>query len=302
MFWKNDVTYSKILDFNDFALFSNNYNTYLRYFKENPVINGIISLISNSFSDSILDVSTIIFQLLITGNCFVLKNKLFSDGTSSNRASLDEASLDGTSLDGTSLGYEIIPLDNIKILSNKRGDIVGYKLLDSQETFDKKDVIHLKLNNFQLIGISPLQPLQLMIETHNKLVKFLYQFIENNGRPAGIISYKGNISASQKQRMQYEFNSVGNQGGLKVMDGEFYWQQIGLSVNDMKILEIKENLEIAMCNSFGVPPILFGIRDPKFQNFESAMTYFEKYTLKNYRNILIKNLGKNCFSGVQNEN
>lgn len=284
---KNKEKNMTLFDIPNNPNFSNSYEIFIEYFYKNPVVNSVINLIVNTVNTKNIilnekidqyniinflnnNIQPILLDLLITGNCFIIK----------------ESNL-----------LHILRNKHISIATDDQQiNVISYKDLINQKKIPKENVLHLKLNNpkHRILGVTPLMSLQLTIETHNSISNYMYKFIENGGRPSGIISYKDIISPSQKEGIRRELLSmhskIGKEGSIGVLEGEFSWQQIGSSPKDINIIEIKQDLEKTICHSLGIPPILLGIIDAKFNNYNEAIKYFHENTINFYTNLVISNI------------
>jgi phage portal protein BeeE len=88
-----------------------------------------------------------------------------------------------------------------------------------------------------------------------------------------------------------------------VISGTPNWIKIGLSPEEIGILDIKKDTEITICNGLGIPPSLVGIIDPKFSNYESINENFYKNIIPPFVKSIIEKINRkfNCKLEVLHE-
>tara|TARA_R100000458_G_scaffold57206_1_gene63046 strand:- start:2526 stop:3857 length:1332 start_codon:yes stop_codon:yes gene_type:complete len=146
-------------------------------------------------------------------------------------------------------------------------------------------VKHIKLWNplDDNYGLSPLMAGAYNIDQHNMAGLHNVSLLKNGCTPSGMLKFEptdetgASASLTDEQRtrlledLEFRFQGSNNSGRPMLLEGNFSYQQLGLSPKDMDYLELL-NLsarEIALC--FGVPAQLIGIPEANtYSNMETA--------------------------------
>ena len=147
------------------------------------------------------------------------------------------------------------------------------------------EVKHFKLWNplDDYLGLSPLAAASMDVDQHNMIAKHNIALLANGARPSGAIVFKPADDAGMRrmltdgQREQLStdlnnrFQGVNNAGKPMLLEGDFNWQEMGMSPKDMDFMS-QANMtakDIALC--FGVPSQLIGIPDAQtYANVQEA--------------------------------
>ena len=125
-------------------------------------------------------------------------------------------------------------------------------------------------------------------------MKYLLQFFENGGRPSGMICFEDLFNSIQKSNMKNEitkmYKNIGNESNLSILPGKFSWQQVGITPNEINLREILESLSENICISFGIPPVVIGLRDFKFSNFSEVKSFFYTTTILYYSKYIVEKI------------
>lgn len=150
--------------------------------------------------------------------------------------------------------------------------VLGYMLQDgSKRGFTADEVMHSKYWNpnydvigSHLYGFSPLQAAWLTVQQDNDAKQAAIEILQNRG-PRGVLAMESladqpdQVAAEQSGRLKQRWEETRREyrGGIVPIGGKAEWISVGLSINDMKILEIGDYTRETLCNVYGVSSILF---------------------------------------------
>ena len=196
---------------------------------------------------------------------------------------------------------EIHPLrpDRMSIIPGNNGLVNAYEYrvngknriyaVDSQT--GKSPILHIKLfhplNDWY--GLSPLEAAASSVDQHNAVSAHNLALLQNGGRPSGALIIKPNnhgitLSDGQREQLRSDIQQIyegyKNAGRIMVMEGDFAWQDMGLSPKDLDFIAGKSVSSREICQAFGVPPILAGIPgDATFANYREARLHLWEDTI-----------------------
>ena len=170
----------------------------------------------------------------------------------------------------------------------------------NQET-GESPVKHFKLFHpkSDYLGLSPLVAAASNIDSHNLTNRHNVSLLQNGARPSGAVIFKpkdetgATVQLSDTQRaqiladMETRFSGSGNAGRPMLLEGDFNFQQMGMSPKDMdfSVLKKMSAIDIALC--FGVPAQLVGIPDAQTYNNmpEARLALYEETIIPILRRI-----------------
>ena len=170
----------------------------------------------------------------------------------------------------------------------------------NQET-GESPVKHFKLFHpkSDYLGLSPLVAAASNIDSHNLTNRHNVSLLQNGARPSGAVVFKpkdetgSTVQLSDTQRaqiladMESRFSGTGNAGRPMLLEGDFAFQQMGMSPKDMdfSVLKKMSAIDIALC--FGVPAQLVGIPDAQTYNNmpEARLALYEETIIPILRRI-----------------
>jgi len=149
------------------------------------------------------------------------------------------------------------------------------------------------------LGMSPLVAAASNIDSHNLTNRHNVSLLQNGARPSGAIVFKPkdetgtSVQLSDTQRsqiikdMEDRFAGTNNAGRPMLLEGDFNFQQMGMSPKDMDFSVLKKMaaIDIALC--FGVPAQLVGIPDAQTYNNmpEARLALYEETIIPILRRI-----------------
>jgi len=147
----------------------------------------------------------------------------------------------------------------------------------------KCDVRHLKLFNplNDWYGMSPIEAGAYAIDQSNESMNWLQALLQNSARPSGALTVKdGGILSDEnfnrlKAQIEEQYSGSNNAGRPMLLEGGLDWKQMGLSPDDMAIIDSKYASSRDVALAFGVPPQLLGIPgDNTYANYAEARLAF----------------------------
>ena len=196
---------------------------------------------------------------------------------------------------------ELHPLrpDRVKIVPGKGGIIAGYDYTVNGQTQRLKAhhkngedrILHLKLfhplNDWY--GMSPIEAAACSIDQHNTVASHNLALLQNGGRPSGALVVgqgRDDIPMTEEQRHDLKsslrnlYEGSKNAGRVLVLEGDFKWQEMGLSPRDLDFVEGKKMSAREISQAYGVPPMLVGVPgDATFANYREARYHLWEDTI-----------------------
>ena len=221
---------------------------------------------------------SLISYLLISGNSYMIKDKENTAPTELYLLRPDRIEIkSGKSMIPEAYCYKI---DNKIVTEYPVDNVTGQSQLK-----------HIKLWNplDDFYGLSPIVAGAYNIDQHNLAGLHNVGLLKNGCTPSAILKFKPTDEAGSSttltddqramilQDLDTKFTSSSNAGRPLLLEGEFEYQQMGLSNKDMDFLELMNMSarEIALC--FGVPAQLVGIADQTYANVaEARLSLYEE--------------------------
>lgn len=225
-------------------------------------------------------IETVISHLLLAGNAYI------------------EAITVGTN----AIPLELHPLrpDRLKIIpaTNPKAISYAYQVNHQERVISNKHpnfpaVLHLKhfhpLHDWY--GLSPIEAAAQAIDQHNAVSAHNLALLQNGGRPSGALLIKNintpnSWSLTEEQRVALReqihqaYEGSTNAGRILVLEGDFEWQEMGLSPKDLDFGEGKNTSAREIAQAYGVPPMLVGVPgDATFANYREARLHLWEDTI-----------------------
>jgi HK97 family phage portal protein len=170
--------------------------------------------------------------------------------------------------------------------------IVGtHKKLYGVDSNGKSAILHIKQFHplHDWYGLSPIEAAACSIDQHNAVSNHNLALLQNGGRPSGAFIIKPSnhstpLSEQQRNQLREDIQNLyeghKNAGRILMMEGDFSWQDMGLSPKDLDFIPGKSVSAREICQAFGVPPILAGIPgDATFANYREARFHLWEDTI-----------------------
>ncbi len=152
-------------------------------------------------------------------------------------------------------------------------------------------LLHLKLFNplNDWYGASPLESAIMAIDQHNEVSQHNLSLLQNGGNPTGaLIVGKNNpddfMDDENRQLLRESLDQLyrgsKNAGRMLILEGDFEWQEMGLSPKDLNFVEGKNISAREIAMAFGVPPMLVGVPgDATYSNYREARLHLWEDTI-----------------------
>ena len=194
--------------------------------------------------------------------------------------------------------YALRP-DRVRVIPGKSGVPEAYdytvngqtRTLAVNQATGSSKILHLKFFNplNDWYGLSPLEAASTAIDQHNMVSSHNLALLQNGGRPSGalIVHPKGNqtpLTDEQRQALRDDLRALyqgdKNAGRLMVLEGDFEWQEMGLSPKDLDFISGKSLSTREIAQAYGVPPMLVGVPgDATFSNYKEARYHLWEDTI-----------------------
>lgn len=209
----------------------------------------------------------IIASLELTGNAYILKDKLNSRGEP----------------------RELFPLLSqlVEIIPGKTPEepIAGYKYRAGAKTayYKASDIIHFKyFNPFDFFyGLSPLAAARKSIENLDKAETYNRAFFDNCGTLSGILYTEGKLDDQARTRLMNAWNSKYRSAAkahqVALLEGGLKWQNTALSQKDMDFISSMQLSRETILAVFHVPPALVGVfeHSPQYTTKEQQRIFWQ---------------------------
>ncbi len=195
--------------------------------------------------------------------------------------------------------YALRP-DRIKVIPSSNGLPLGFeysvdskkKIIPSNPVTGQSNMLHLKLFNplNDWYGMSPIEAAACAIDQHNTVASHNLALLQNGGRPSGALminqgmGHQNALSSDQLDDLRLDLQKVvegqRNAGRVMILEGDFKWQEMGLSPKDLDFIEGKLLSAREIAQAFNVPPMLVGVSgDSTFANYKEARFHLWEDTI-----------------------
>lgn len=152
-------------------------------------------------------------------------------------------------------------------------------------------ILHLKLFNplNDWYGLSPLESAIMAIDQHNEVASHNLALLQNGGSPTGALVIGKNTPderldeenlAHLRESLDQLYRGTKNAGRMLILEGDFEWQEMGLSPKDLNFVEGKNMSAREIAQAFGVPPMLVGVPgDATYSNYREARLHLWEDTI-----------------------
>ncbi len=137
-------------------------------------------------------------------------------------------------------------------------------------------------------GMSPIEAAAHAIDQHNAVAGHNLSLLQNGGRPTGALEvklpYGTQLTEEQRARLRKElqdtYEGARNAGRVMLLEGDFVWKEMGLSLKDLDFIEGKNLSAREIAQVYGVPPMLVGVPgDATFANYKEARYHLWEDTI-----------------------
>lgn len=182
--------------------------------------------------------------------------------------------------DLSGLPRELWPVrpDRMRVVPDAKNRVGGYiyTLGGREVAWDRDHVMHTKLFNplDDWYGMSPIQAAAYAIDHDNESSAYDIGLLRNMAVPSGALVSQGELSDKSFTRlekmMEEDHQGADNAGKPLVLDGGLDWKAMGLSPQDLAIIESQKWNATRICSAFGVPIEVVGLGDTTYANKREA--------------------------------
>lgn len=186
-----------------------------------------------------------------------------------------------------SLRYIPSPLVSIVYVDTHQGQLKMYQVTGFNNLVEPYDMIHvLNFSYDGVVGVSTLTHARETIRLSHNANEYASGFFENGGSVSGILTVadarlKPGQSDAIRQTWKQQFDpTLGNAGGVAVLDGNMKYQPISINPADAQMLESREFQVVDICRFFGVSPVkAFDLNKASYSTVEATQLAFLTDTL-----------------------
>jgi HK97 family phage portal protein len=204
------------------------------------------------------------------------------------------AYIERTMAGGTPRELFIQRSDRMNVLASETGMPRGYEYRignhiirwDADPKTGESDIRHLKAFNpvDDWYGLSPVQAGAYGVDQHNEAMAWMQGLLQNSAAPSGVIQAEGDLGDDQYNRLKSEidekYTGGRNAGRPLLLEGGMSWTPMGMSPQQMQIIEAKHSAARDVSLAFGVPPLLLNIPgDSTYANYSEARLAFYEETV-----------------------
>lgn len=125
--------------------------------------------------------------------------------------------------------------------------------------------------------ISPLHASRGLFDIYINIQKYLNNLLGHCGRISGLVSCKNTLGSTQRNNITRDINTFlfTDQTAIKIIEGdEVKWHPTTLSPQQLDIFKIHDIIERKISGIYHIAPVLLGITDTTYTNYEQAMKQF----------------------------
>lgn len=192
--------------------------------------------------------------------------------------------------------YTLRP-DRMRIIPSETGLPSGYEYkagshavrFPADPMTGESDIRHLKAFNplDDWYGMSPIEAGAYAVDQHNESMQWMQSLLQNGAAPSGALEVEGDypLGDDHYNRLKAEIDEVyvgsKNAGRPMILEGGMKWTQMGLSPQQMTIIEQKYSAARDVSLALGVPPLLLNIPgDSTYNNYaEARLAFYEETVL-----------------------
>jgi len=148
-------------------------------------------------------------------------------------------------------------------------------------------------NSNNLRGVSYIQPIELELTQYILASIHNESILKNQGRPSGILTYKGDKVVSDdvlnaiKENLQKQFSGAKNSGNTMFLDGDFDFKQLSESIKDMDFATLKLQTQIAVYNALKIPLPMISPEHMSLANMDTAkLNFYDNCIMPLYTKII----------------
>jgi HK97 family phage portal protein len=223
----------------------------------------------------------------------------------------------------------VLPTQFIRIVRNSKtgiidqydytpnnSDAITYKRNNKNRYFapNGNELINMRNFNPDILdqnqgGLPYIQPIKLELSQYLLASVHNDSLLQNQGRPSGILSYKGEGELSDEQieafKAQVKDNISGatNAGKSMFLSGNFDWKQLSESIKDMDFAKLKIQTSVAIYNALKIPLPMISPEHMSLANMDTAKLNFYDNAIIPWFDMITNFLGQHLlprYKGSEN--
>lgn len=196
---------------------------------------------------------------------------------------LDTFGVSYTRIDPETDELWLLPPSNVTVIRDNYGKPVAYQYGKTNgqrisiEEIAVQSTTNLSNPYFGNGGTSPVKSVAESLKLMNKVMDTMCSIMDNQGRPSGILSPKGDysdISVEEAERWKQRYRQFmnGGQGEVMVLDSQSEFTPLTQSPTDLAILQFMKAIEDQVAQAFGIPSmILRGVEGGSRAAYQTAL-------------------------------
>jgi HK97 family phage portal protein len=180
--------------------------------------------------------------------------------------------------------------DRMKVTADASGQVsqYTYQVGGKKVIFDANDDLILHTKTFHptndWYGLSAVEAAARAVDQNNEGMNWVQALLQNSARPSGALVNEGELTEDNfnrlKVQIEEQYSGARNAGRPMLLEGGLDWKAMGLSPNDMQVIESNNAAARNIALAFGVPPQLLGIPgDNTYSNYQEARLAFWEDTV-----------------------
>ena len=164
---------------------------------------------------------------------------------------------------------------HMKVQRKKADKEYKYEVNGTEVNFDPDEIIQGKMPNpfSDVIGMSPLEPIRVNLETWWRIDRYNERFIANGARLSGIFTSAQSIAKATLDRFRNHINKVlmgeKNAGESAVLSHGMDFKQLSVSPKDMDYLGLIKYERETLLSVLKLPPVTVGVFE--FANYANSL-------------------------------
>lgn len=161
---------------------------------------------------------------------------------------------------GEVTGLFPLAADQISVDRLKDGSVVYTYTADKKDyIFASADMLHIKGSiGTDVVGMAPLELMRSSLGISINSQNHTSSLYRKKGRHAGILMSDQVLTADQRQALRQSFGELATGGDkeLFILEAQFKFEPLGMTPEDMQLLETRQFAVKELCKWFGVPPVM----------------------------------------------
>ena len=234
----------------------------------------------NPFMDGTLFMKSLIGFFILTGNSY-LEVIGSTKPVELNLLKPQDITIQGNQKDGYPQKYTYNPNNSITYSRDPKNNFVA----PNGNQMGHLRNFNPRYCNDNLFGVSDLNAAEIEISQYILASIHNNSLLENQARPSGILTYKGQNEIPQdtidniKDTLRTNLSGATNAGSATFLSGDFDWKQMSESIKDMDFATLKQQTATAIYNALKIPLPMVSPDNMTLANMETAKINFYDNTI-----------------------